>query len=159
MYAGMIRGTEWQYTVETGAAEFLEDPPDRERLAVMAALVAEVGPGSPVPAVETLTELDDGSWRGFLGDHPDAVVTVWKHGCEPCEAMKADLPAILEALPRRVAVAGVDGEACPSFRRAYEVSAAPAVLCFRDGDLRATETGRKRPATLADLFESVYGTD
>lgn len=133
---------------------FLDDPPGQGTLAVMAALVAEVGPGSPVPA--SLEELDDESWREFLTAHPDSVVTVWRHGCDPCEAMKADLDAILETLPESVAVAGIDGEACFDFRLEYEVNAAPAFVCFRDGEHRLTETGRKRPETTAGLFESVY---
>ncbi|MFC4358814.1 thioredoxin family protein [Halobium salinum] len=135
---------------------FLETPPGQETLAVMAALVAEVGPGTPVP--DGLEVLDEESWRDFLTATPDAVVTVWAHGCAPCEAMKADIESILDTLPEGVAVAGIDGETCFDFRLEYEVNAAPAFVCFRDGEHRLTETGRKRPEAAAELFASVYET-
>lgn len=133
---------------------FLENPPGPERLALMAGVVAGVGPGSPVPdAVETV---DDDTYRAFLDDAPDAVVTVWKHHCEPCDAMKRDLDGILDAVPDGVPVAGLDGEACPEFCRAFEVDAAPAVYCFRDGTLAEVVTGRRSVEALTDLFEDVY---
>ncbi|EJN60448.1 thioredoxin family protein [Halogranum rubrum] len=133
---------------------FLDDPPEQETLAVMAGIVVQIGPGSPVPmAVE---ELSDEECEQFLADEPDAVVTVWKHGCDPCEAMKEDIDEIVASVPEGVAIAGVDGADVPAFRRAFDVSVAPAVLLFRDGQLRETFTGRKSPAALADAFEAVY---
>lgn len=133
---------------------FLEESPTQETLAVMADIVVQIGPGTPIPPhVRALTDDD---YEAFLADHPDALVTVWKHGCDPCEAMKADLDAILERVPEDVAVAGIDGEEAAAFRRAFEVSAAPAVLLFRGGDLQQTLTGRKSPAALGEEFESVY---
>jgi len=124
-----------------------------ERLATMAALLAEISPGSPVP--EALTELDD-DWSAFLDDNPDAVVTVWRHDCAPCEALKANLDAVLSALPDGVAVAGVDGEAVPEFRQEFDVDAAPAICAFRAGDLADVTTGRQSPETYTDRFAAVY---
>ncbi|MFC6724147.1 hypothetical protein ACFQE1_07120 [Halobium palmae] len=63
---------------------------------------------------------------------------------------------ILAAVPEGVAVAGVDGEDCFDFRLEYEVNAAPAVVCLRDGEHRLTETGRRSPAAFAELFDGVY---
>lgn len=136
---------------------FLDDPPARERLALMAGVVAGVGPGSPVP--DAVREVDDDTYRAFLDDAPDAVVTVWKHHCEPCDVMKNDLDGLLDAVPDGVAVAGLDGEDCPDFRREFEVDVAPAVCCFRDGTLVETVTGRRSTATLAETFETVYGDE
>lgn len=134
---------------------FFDDPPDPETAAVMAHLLVEIGPGSPVPA--SLRELTDDEWSAFLDDRPDAVVTVWKRFCDPCEATKADLDDILSALPDGVAVAGVDGEEVPAFRREFGVDAAPAFCLFRDGELVETHTGRGRPEELAERFAAVYG--
>jgi hypothetical protein len=128
--------------------------PDDERLATMATLVAELSPGSPVP--DAVRELDDESWPAFLDDHPDAVVTVWRHDCAPCEALKADLDAVLSTLPEAVAVAGVDGESVPDFRRTFDVHTAPAVCSFRAGDLEDVTTGRQSPDAYADRFAAVY---
>ncbi|AZH25134.1 thioredoxin family protein [Haloplanus aerogenes] len=131
-----------------------DDDVDDERLATMASLVAEISPGSPVP--ERVEELDDESWRAFLDDHPDAVVTVWRHDCAPCEALKEDLDAVLSELPDGVAVAGVDGESVPNFRRTFDVDSAPAVCCFCGGDLADTLTGRQSTDTYADRFAELY---
>lgn len=132
----------------------LLDGVDDEQLAIMATLVTELSPESPVPdGVETL---DDDTWAAFLDAHPDAVVTVWRHDCAPCQALKDDLDEILAALPERVAVAGVDGESVPDFRRTFGVDAAPAVCCFRDGDLDAVLTGRQSPSAYAEQFDDCY---
>ncbi|WP_338741961.1 thioredoxin family protein [Haloplanus salilacus] len=124
------------------------------RLAVMAALAAQISTGSPVP--EEIEELDEGEWEPFFDDASDAVITVWRHDCAPCEALKGDLDEIFAALPDHVAVAGVDGEAVPDFRRTFDVDSAPAVCCFRDSYLVETITGRKSPADYADRFDDVY---
>lgn len=130
---------------------------DVGELAEMAALAVEIGPSSPVP--ESLTELDDDAIDAFVTDNEWAIVTVWKRGCAPCEGMKEDLDAILEALPDDVAVAGIDGEACPEFCRTHEVNAAPAVVFFEDGERRDVVTGRTSPEPLADRARTVYGID
>jgi thiol-disulfide isomerase/thioredoxin len=131
----------------------LEDVDD-ERLATMATLVTELSPASPVPG--SIDELDGESWREFLDAHPDAVVTVWRHDCAPCESLKADLDAVLSSVPDGVAVAGVDGESVPDFRRTFDIDAAPAVCCFRGGDLVDTLTGRQSPETYAERFADCY---
>nr|WP_303645236.1 thioredoxin family protein [Salinirubrum litoreum] len=134
---------------------FLDDPPDTLRLAMLARLAATIGPASAVPP--TLREIDDEDYESFLAEHPDAVVTVWKTGCAPCDAMKNDLDEILAAVPDAVAVAGVDGGVVSAFRREFEVNAAPAVLCFRDGELVESETGRRTAAQLDEQFTEIYG--
>lgn len=135
---------------------FLDPVPDRGMLAVMATLVVDIGPGSPVP--DRLDELDDDSYEAFLADHPDAVLTVWKTGCHPCDAMKDDLPEILDRVPEGVAVAGLDGESVPSFRLEYGVDSAPAVLAFKGGELVESVSGRRSPFALEQFFSVVYGT-
>lgn len=126
----------------------------REELAQMAAVVTEVGPGSVVPnAVE---EIDDDTYEDFLADHPDAVVTVWRRSCAPCEATKDDLDEILASIPEGVAVAGLEPVPPSEFRRNYRVDAAPAILCFRDGREEERFTGYTDPEELAEAFESVY---
>jgi len=130
------------------------DETNEERLAAMATLVGEITPASPVP--EGVRELDDEEWTAFLADHADAVVTVWRRDCAPCDALKDELDAVLGALPDGVAVAGVDGESVPDFRRAFDVNTAPAVCCFRDGDLVTTVTGRESPSRYAEAFTDCF---
>jgi thiol-disulfide isomerase/thioredoxin len=133
----------------------LDPVPDRPTLATMAALVVDIGPGSPVP--DQLEELDDDGYEAFLDANPDAVVFVWKTGCHPCDAMKADLDEILDRVPDDVAVVGVDGEAVPSFRLDYGVDSAPAILAFADGELVESLSGRRSPVALEQFFSVVYG--
>jgi len=133
----------------------LDPVPDRPTLATMAALVVDVDPGSPVP--NGLEELDDESYEAFLAENPDAVLTVWKTGCHPCDAMKDDLDEILDRVPDGVAAAGLDGESVPSFRLAYGVDSAPAVLAFEDGELADSLSGRRSPFALEQFFSAVYG--
>jgi len=132
----------------------LDDDVDDETLLTMATLVGEITPASPVP--DALTELDNGAWQAFLDENPAAVVTVWRRDCTPCDALKADLDAILDAIPEGVAVAGVDGPAVPDFRRTFGVDTAPTVCCFREGDLVTTVTGRESPPTYADAFAEAF---
>lgn len=137
------------------ARSFADGELDSPTLAVAADLLVRIDPETPVP--EAFEELTDDSYRSFLDSNPDAVVTVWRNHCDPCEAMKADVPAILDAVPEGVATAGLDGEDAPGFRREFGVDAAPAVLLFGDGALRETLTGRRRPETLADRFADAFG--
>lgn len=133
---------------------YLDTELDTEDLVEMAGMVAEVTPESPVPdAMETLTDDD---YERFLAEHPDAVVFVWTLHCDPCDAMKAELDEILAAVPDGVAVAGVDGESVPAFRREFDVSAAPSTLAFADGGLVDALEGRRKPQRLADLFDDAF---
>ena len=123
----------------------------------MAGIVVQVGPQSPVP--EALEQLDDDGWAAFVADHDRAVVTVWKRRCDPCEAMKGEIDDILAALPDGVAVAGVDGEACPDFCRENEVNAAPAVAFFADGEVLEAVTGRRSSGPLGERAAELFGSD
>ncbi|SFF97296.1 Thiol-disulfide isomerase or thioredoxin [Halopelagius inordinatus] len=137
------------------ARSFADGELDSPTLAVASDLLVRIEPETPVP--EAFEELTDDSYRSFLDSNPDAVVTVWRHHCDPCEAMKADVPEILDAVPEGVATAGLDGQDAPAFRREFGVDAAPAVLLFCDGERRETLTGRRRPETFADRFADVFG--
>jgi hypothetical protein len=133
----------------------LDRSPSTATLARMARVVHELGPGTPVP--DAVVELDDGSYEGFVADHDRAIVTVWKHHCDPCETMKDDLDAILAAVPDGVAVGGLDGESSPEFRRMTGIDAAPALALFEDGELQEGYTGRATPDRVATACTDVYG--
>jgi thiol-disulfide isomerase/thioredoxin len=125
-------------------------------LVQMAGMVAGVAPESPVPDV--MPELTDEDYEAFLEDNPDAVVFVWKLHCGPCDEMKVDLEAILEAVPDDVGVAGVDGEAVAAFREQFEVTAAPATLTFADGAFVECVEGRRTPDQLSEMFANAFGS-
>ena len=147
------------YLSEAGDGSEDERPPSigTSPLALLAGMVADVAPATPVP--DSMTELTDEDYCAFVDDRGDAVVFVWKRECEPCDAMKAELEEVLSALPDGVAVAGVDGESVPSFCRSFEVEAAPTTLVFADGDLALSLRGRRRPDRLAEAFADAYGAD
>ena len=121
----------------------------------MARMAAELGPSTPVPSA--VEHLDDDSYEAFVADEDRAVVTVWKLFCDPCEAMKQDLDAVLAAFPDDAPVGGVDGEQCPEFCRDAGINAAPGIVLFDDGEPVETITGRTDPEPLADRVAEVYG--
>ncbi|MFB6204907.1 MAG: thioredoxin family protein, partial [Haloglomus sp.] len=130
---------------------FLDDPPSTEPLTVMAQMVADLDVVSPVP--DEMLELSDEDYEAFIDDHGDAAVFVWRTGCDPCEGLKEDLPDVRAALPDSVAVAGVDGDAVPDLRAAFEVTSAPTLLLFRDGSLAETVVGRYEVHHYREYFD------
>jgi len=133
---------------------FLEEPPDQQSLAVLAAIVTEVEPGSAVP--RGLPAIADGELEGYLEEHPNAAVILFTHNCDPCREMKADLDEIRAITPAGVSLAGVDGSEAPEIRREYEVEVAPTTLVFRDSELVDRHRGRRRPAQLEQAFAAAY---
>lgn len=132
----------------------LEDEYTRTELGLMADMVAEVGPSSPVP--DDVDILSDETYREFLAAHPDCIVSVWKRDCEPCEAIAVKLSELRAGIPDDVAFAGIDGDDVVAFRREFEVTAAPSFLCFRDGECRETVTGSVEIDALVESFRGVY---
>jgi hypothetical protein len=125
-------------------------------VARMAVVVTELGPGTPVP--EEVETLIDDTYEGFLAGHERAIVTVWKHHCDPCETMKEEIDAILDAIPDGVVVGGIDGEKCSDFRRTYDIDAAPAMVLFTNGEFQEGYTGRATPERVASACAEVYDT-
>ncbi|WP_224447333.1 thioredoxin domain-containing protein [Haloprofundus salilacus] len=146
--------TREQLVAYLAVQSFLDEAVDSETKAVMAHVVCEVTPPSPIP--EAVTRLDDESYTAFLDEHPNAVLTVWKRHCEPCERLKDDLDELLDALPDDVAVGGLDGETASGFRLAHAVNSAPAVLWFRDGEKVDARTGYVSPSEFGDVVADTY---
>ncbi|MEF8841046.1 MAG: thioredoxin family protein [Haloarculaceae archaeon] len=138
-------------------ADVAPPEPGTGPLALLARMVTEAAPPSPVP--DTMRELTDDDYHAFLDEHGDAVVFVWKRDCDPCESMKLALDETLAALPGGVAVAGVDGEAVRSFRESFDVSSAPTTLVFADGELVGTHEGYRSPEALTAAFAAAYDRD
>lgn len=148
---GVTRG---ELTAFLALRSFLDEHPDAETLAVMSRVVLEVEPASAVP--RSLRKIGEGEYEAFLDAHPDTIFMVWKQACEPCEAMKEDLDALLEIIPDDVAVVGVDGEAVPDFRREFDVTAAPSLVVVADGDHEITVSGRQSPKAVSKLVEDFF---
>lgn len=123
----------------------------------MAMMITDLAPESPVPDI--VIELDDDSYGAFLAEHDRAAVTVWKLFCPPCDRMKEELDETLAGFPDDVAVAGIDGENAPSFRRDFEVEAAPSVLLFEDGECVDSLRGYQSPGAVEAACSDVYGDD
>ena len=122
----------------------------------LAAMTAEAGGASPVPP--ELDELSDDDYESYLAAEDAAVVFVFQQGCDPCDAMKADLDVVRDEAPDEVAFAGVDGEIAPEIRGAYEVTVAPTTLLFADGDLVETREGYCDADDLLDLIAETVAT-
>lgn len=129
------------------------DSPTAVERAVMASLVTEVSPATPVPLELSDVTADP---TAFLDGVERALVFVWKKQCDPCREMKRDLEETLSALPAELPVAGVDGEAAPAFCERFDVTAAPAVVCIRGGELVRVETGYRSPEAIGSLVEEAF---
>ena len=123
-----------------------------EDLAAMAGMVSEVVPDSPVPA-ELADVTDDPA--ALLDGEERALVSVWKRFCDPCEATKADLDTILDAMPDDAALAGIDGEVAIECCEAHAVESAPGFV-LADGDDRRTICTSDAEA-VADAASAFYG--
>lgn len=122
-------------------------------LALMAAMVTDAAPVTPVP--RGMRELTDEDYASFLEANPDAVVVVFRRNCDPCDQLKDDLDRLRGDAPNGVAFAGVDGEAAGDLVAEFEVEAAPTTLLFADGELAESIRGRRPPAQYREAFDDV----
>lgn len=123
-------------------------------LVLLTSMVSGVGFGSAVP--DSMPELDDDTYAGFVAEHGDAVIVVWSYPCDPCRSLKEELPAFRETLPDGVALAGVDGDSVGRLRTEFDVTSAPTLLFFADGELADTFEGYLPVEALRERIESVY---
>jgi hypothetical protein len=123
-----------------------------EGLAAMAGMVSEAVPDSPVPAA--LADVTDDP-ESVLADEDRVFVSVWKRFCDPCEATKANLDTILDAVPDDAALAGIDGEVTVEFCETHAVESAPGFVLV-DGDDWRTICESDTEA-VADAAEAFYG--
>lgn len=146
--------TRWEVATFLALRSYLDaDLPD-DVLLELAAMTAEAGSASPVPGY--LRELFDDDFASFLDSQPHAVVLAFQQGCDPCDAMKAQLDLVIDEAPEEVAFAGIDGETAPEFRREFDVTVAPTTLLFADGDLVASREGYCDPDDLLDLLDESF---
>lgn len=137
---------------EDESADDSAGKPSADDLAAMAGMVSEVVPDSPVPG--EVADVTDGL-ESFVRGRDRAVVSVWKRFCDPCEAVKDDLAAILDAIPDDVAVAGIDGEVATGFCETHAVESAPGFVLFRGGEEARTVTGSD-PEKVVETLRAVY---
>lgn len=124
-------------------------------LVLLTSMVSGIGIGSVVP--DSMPELDDDTYEAFVEEHGDAIVIVWSYPCDPCRSLKEDLPAFRETLPEGVALAGVDGDSVGRLRQEFDVTSAPTLLFFLDGEVADTFEGYLPAEVLAERVEEVYG--
>lgn len=128
----------------------LPDDTPADDVAVMAGMVGEAVPDSPVPA--DVADVTDDPGSVLAGDR--VVVTAWKRFCDPCDRLADELDALREAVPDDVPVAGVDGEVATEFCATYGVESAPAVVLVA-GDEHRTVSGAdvdKLTAAICEFF-------
>jgi thiol-disulfide isomerase/thioredoxin len=123
-------------------------------LVLLTSMVVGVGVGSAVP--DSMPELDDDSYEEFVADQGDAVVIVWSYPCDPCRSLKEDLPELRDSLPESVAVAGVDGDKVGRLRSEFDVTSAPTMLLFSEGDLAEKIEGYHPVGRLLEPLGDAY---
>lgn len=82
----------------------------------------------------------------------------WAAWCGPCRAFAPVFERASER-HRDVTFAKVDTEADPALAAAFEISAIPTLMAFRDGVLVFEQAGALPPAALDRLIEAVRALD
>lgn len=123
-------------------------------LVLLTTMVTGVGYGSAVP--DSMDELDDDTYAEYVETHGDTVIIVWSYPCDPCRSLKEDLSELRDRLHESVTIAGVDGDSVGQFRSEFDVSSAPTMVLFADGEAADTIEGYLPVEVVTDRFAEVY---
>ena len=83
------------------------------------------------------------------------LVDFWAEWCPPCRAIAPAIEALAEEFDGQAKVAKVDVDQYPELSSQYDISAIPALLFFKDGELVDRATGVTQKSILADKLRSL----
>jgi len=82
------------------------------------------------------------------------LVDFWGQWCGPCKAMAPLLDQLAAEYAGRAKIVKVEMDKNPKTANAFRVRAAPTLLLFKDGAVRATHIGVASKAQLAKLIDA-----
>jgi len=89
-----------------------------------------------------------------LGSDIPVLVDFWGQWCAPCKAMSPLLDQLAAEYAGRAKIVKVEMDKNPKIANTFRVRAAPTLLLFKDGAVRATHVGMASKAQLAKLIEA-----
>lgn len=131
--------------------EFLPDLDSDDAIEIAFAMRRFDNPPRSSRAPDGFTPIRGREIPAFLGRNPVSVLYFWRDDCEPCEALRTELEAIVEngILDDRVGLGAIYGPDSLEFiYDEYEVGVAPTVLFCADGRVDSRYIGAKHRATL-----------
>lgn len=112
---------------------------------------------------EGFVPLEGAEVDGFMESHPVAILYFWREECEPCDAVRESLEALVAngEIPEAVGLGAVYGpDAAELVRDRYQVAVAPTTLFCVDGRIdsrilgaHAYEAIRTEIRTITDLMD------
>jgi len=82
------------------------------------------------------------------------LVDFWGQWCAPCKAMAPMLDQLAAEYAGRAKIVKVEMDKNPKTANAFRVRAAPTLLLFKDGAVRATHIGMASKAQLTRLIDA-----
>jgi thioredoxin 1 len=110
---------------------------------------------SEIVTKRRVAELDDRTFdEAVLASETPVVVDLWAEWCGPCRSLAPIIDELAGELDGRIAFYKVDGDACPTIMRRFEVMGFPTLLIFDGGVLVKRLVGaRGRRHLLEELSE------
>ncbi len=103
-----------------------------------------------------VVEVNDNNFQDEVenSDLP-VIVDFWAAWCGPCRQVGPIIDELSEELDGKVKVAKCDVDANPRLAAQYGITSIPAIMAFKDGELKETVLGARPKQALLDAFANV----